>query len=141
MTSARSLLRWQFQVAHELLDAAVGALDAEAGRRRPAGAPGLAAAGYAHALLCEDLSVNGVLGAGEPLALSTWAGRTGLSELPPLVGSLLWFYLKVAMAGVSLLWIFRLVETGCYVLIIVRACFFGIRNFFGNPDSSFCVRP
>jgi hypothetical protein len=41
-------------------------------------------------VLCEDLSVNGVLGAGKPLALSTWAGRTGLSEIPPLVGTIGW---------------------------------------------------
>jgi hypothetical protein len=36
----------------------------------------------ARAVLCEDLIVNGVLAARVPLALSTWRGRTGLSELP-----------------------------------------------------------
>jgi hypothetical protein len=35
-------------------------------------------------VLCEDLSVSGVLAGRTPLALSSWAGRTGLSELPPL---------------------------------------------------------
>lgn len=29
---------------------------------------------YARVVWCEDLSVNGVLAAGTPLALSTWAG-------------------------------------------------------------------
>jgi hypothetical protein len=41
-------------------------------------------------VFCEDLSVNGVLGLGEPLALSTWAGRTGLSVIPPLIGAIDW---------------------------------------------------
>jgi hypothetical protein len=34
----------------------------------------------------------------------------GLVRLPPLVGSLTWFYLKVGMALVSFYWVFRLVE-------------------------------
>ena len=78
--SARALLRWQFGLAHDLLDAAMGGLTTEVAHRHPAGAC------YAQAVLREDLSVNGVLTAGTPLALSTWAGRTGLSELPPLAG-------------------------------------------------------
>jgi hypothetical protein len=41
-------------------------------------------------VLCEDLSVNGVLAERQPLALSSWAGRTGISELPPLVGRAGW---------------------------------------------------
>lgn len=34
-----------------------------------------------------------------------------LARLPPLVGSLCWFYLKVGMALLSLHWVFRIVET------------------------------
>jgi hypothetical protein len=33
-------------------------------------------------VLCEDLSVNGVLSAGKPLALSTWVGRMPLLADP-----------------------------------------------------------
>lgn len=33
-----------------------------------------------------------------------------LAELPPLAGSLLWFYLKVGMTLLSLRWVFRMVE-------------------------------
>ncbi|MGA8476363.1 MAG: DinB family protein [Chthoniobacterales bacterium] len=80
--SARALLRWQFRVAHELLEAAIGRLTTEAILRRPAGTATSAGACYAQVVLCEDLSVNGVLGAGTPLALSTWIGRTGISEIP-----------------------------------------------------------
>jgi hypothetical protein len=90
VTSARALLRWQLQLAHELLDGTIGPLSAEAVGRRPPGAAARAAACYAQVLLCEDLSVNGVLAAGRPLALSTFAGRTGLSELPALAGPTDW---------------------------------------------------
>ena len=32
------------------------------------------------------------------------------TELPPVVGALAWFYFKVLLAGLSLLWVFRIVE-------------------------------
>ncbi len=88
--SARALLRWQFRLAHELLDAAVERLTTEAVHRRPPGTAASAGACYAQVVLGEDLSVNGVLAAGTPLALSTWVGRTGLSELPRLAGPIDW---------------------------------------------------
>jgi hypothetical protein len=34
-----------------------------------------------------------------------------LAQLPPLVGSLCWFYLKLGLTWLALLWVFRLVET------------------------------
>jgi hypothetical protein len=82
--SARALLRWQFRVAHELLEATVERITTEAVHRCPSGTAASAAACYAQVVLCEDLSVNGVLGGGTPLALSTWFGRTGVSEMPLL---------------------------------------------------------
>ena len=33
-----------------------------------------------------------------------------LAKLPPVAGALVWFYLKAAMALLSLYWVFRLVE-------------------------------
>jgi hypothetical protein len=88
--SARALLRRQFRLAHELLDLTIEGLDPEALDRCEAGAAARAGAGYARVVVCEDLSVNGVLAAGTPLALSSWAARTGLSELPPLAGPTDW---------------------------------------------------
>ncbi|HXT37942.1 MAG TPA: DinB family protein [Chloroflexota bacterium] len=82
--SARALLRRQFDLAHDLLDTALEGLPAEAIHRHPPGTAAPAGACYAQIVLCEDLSVNGVLAARTPLALSSWIGRTGLSELPPL---------------------------------------------------------
>jgi hypothetical protein len=81
----RALLQRQFRVAHALLDAAIDTFPNHPPRRRPQyGAAAIVR--YAQTVLCEDLTVNGVLAAGAPLALSTWSGRTGLSELPPLAG-------------------------------------------------------
>src|ERR1700736_6278812 len=88
--SARALLRWQFRVAHELLEATVERITTEAGHRCPSGTAAPAAACYAQVVLCEDLSVNGVLGGGTPLALSTWFGRTGVSEMPSLADPISW---------------------------------------------------
>jgi DinB superfamily len=88
--SARALLRWQFRVVHELLEVAIERLTTEAVRRRSAGTAASAGACYAQVVLCEDLSVNGILGAGTPLALSTWIGRTGISEIPLLADPTGW---------------------------------------------------
>lgn len=68
MTSARALLRHQLRVAHDRLEGAARPLGGEAARR------------YADVLLAEDLIVNGVLAGGQPLSLTTWAGRTGARE-------------------------------------------------------------
>ena len=77
------LLRWQFRVAHKLLDDVLERLSTEAVHHGSLDASALVAARYAQVVLCEDLSVNGVLAAGQPLAFSAWAGRTGLSAMPP----------------------------------------------------------
>lgn len=83
MTSAPVLLRWQLRVAHDLLEATIAPVTQEDLERSPAGRGARAAACYAEALTSEDLIVNGVLAAVGPLALTTWWGRTGVSELPP----------------------------------------------------------
>jgi hypothetical protein len=75
VSSAAGLLRWQFRFAHRMLEGAVDGLPGEAGR------PVIR---YAQVVLCEDLTISGGLAAGAPLALSVWAGHTGLSELPRL---------------------------------------------------------
>jgi hypothetical protein len=88
--SAIALLRWQFQRAHELLEGAIPRLFTKAVRRRARGTAAPAAACYAQAVVCEDMAINGVLANGTPLALSIWAGRTGLSVMPPLIGTADW---------------------------------------------------
>ena len=75
-------MRWQFKSVHDFLNAAIEQIPTEIGGQPPTGrTPGIVAS-YARAVFSEDLAVNGVLAKGTPLALSTWLGRTGLSELP-----------------------------------------------------------
>ena len=88
--SARTLLRWQFQHVHELLDAVIEQIPTEALCRHLSSAAPAVAAAYAQVVVSEDLAVNGVLAKGSPLALSTWVGRTGLSEMPPCVVATDW---------------------------------------------------
>jgi len=88
--SAKRLLRKQFQIAHALLDDAMDRLPLETVHRCAFGTNVSSGVRYAQVVLCEDLSVNGVLAAGTPLVFSTWAGRTGLSEIPPFVSAMGW---------------------------------------------------
>jgi hypothetical protein len=41
---------------------------------------------YAHLVMGEDGFVNGLLGGGQPLFASDWAGKIGVSEAPPADG-------------------------------------------------------
>lgn len=81
MITATGLLRWQFRLVHELLEGAVARLPVDAPRPR---------ARYAQVVLCEDLTVGAGLAGMVPLALASWAGHTGLSELPPLAARTDW---------------------------------------------------
>src|SRR5918995_1083786 len=82
--AASALLRWQLGLAHRLLDGTVARLPPELVHRHPPGQAAPAGACYAHAVISEDLIVNGVLAGARQLSLTTWAGRTGLGELPEL---------------------------------------------------------
>src|SRR4051812_16569414 len=82
---ASALLRWQFSLAHRLLDGTFAGVPAELIHQQPAETAAPLGASYAQIVVSEDLIVNGVLAAGQPLARSIWAGQTGLSDLPPLV--------------------------------------------------------
>jgi hypothetical protein len=76
--SEAALLRWQFRLVHESLDAVFDTLLVQ--EHAP----------YARVTVCEDVIINGVLAGGKPLAFSTWRGQTGLSELPPLTSPTEW---------------------------------------------------
>ena len=82
--SGRTLLRWQLQRAHRLLGASIDSLSDQVLHHRSSAGSMPIGASFAQVVVCEDLTVNGILAARAPLVLSTWAGRTGLSELPPL---------------------------------------------------------
>lgn len=88
--SASALLRWQFEHMRLLLDATAEELLEDTNCHNPPDGVTQARVCYARAVLNEDLGIHGVLAVGPPLALSTWSGRTGLSDLPPLIGPIDW---------------------------------------------------
>ena len=99
------LLRWQFRLMHRLLDMAGDEISAEHSRGGSHDVVARAGACYAQIALCEDVSVHSALAVGPPLALTNWAGHTGLSELPPLVGTIDWraWTCRVRLADVAAL--------------------------------------
>lgn len=88
--SASALLRWQFEHMRRLLDATAEELMEDSNRHRLPDGIVQARVCYARAVLSEDLGIHGVIAIGPPLALSTWSGRTGLSDLPPMMGPIDW---------------------------------------------------
>lgn len=81
--STAELLRNQLQQAHEFLDGAVADVTDEQAHWRPAGLANPLGATYAHLLCGEDAFIATL--AGRPALFSDgWAGRVGVSELPPL---------------------------------------------------------
>jgi hypothetical protein len=67
VNTAADQLRRQFREVHQVLDSRFDGLASDA-----------------QLVWWEDITVNGVLAGCAPLALSTWRGRTGLSQLPPI---------------------------------------------------------
>jgi hypothetical protein len=80
---AVSLIRQQLQAAHGILDETMKDVTAEQAHWAPPGTANPLGATYAHMVLSEDFVVNGMLKGGTPLAMSTWAGKVGISEPPP----------------------------------------------------------
>lgn len=77
-----SLLREHFQAAIQLLEGTMEGVTPEQAHWVPPGAANPIGANYAHVVVGQDLLINGRLKDGTPLFTGTWAGRTGLSELP-----------------------------------------------------------
>lgn len=83
---AVSLLREQLTEAHTLLEAVMQGVTPEAAHWMPPGQANPVGATYAHVVLSEDRTINGVLQHRRPLYETTWAGKTGMSELMPQQG-------------------------------------------------------
>lgn len=77
------LLRQQHKEAHEWLEATMQGVTSEHLHWKPQGKANPIGACYAHVILGEDYLVNVMLKGGAPLAATTWAGKTGVSEIPP----------------------------------------------------------
>jgi len=78
-----SLLREHLQGAVRLLDGTMDGVTREQAHWIPPGTANPIGANYAHVVLGQDGLVNGMLKGGAPLFATSWAGRTGASELPP----------------------------------------------------------
>jgi hypothetical protein len=80
---ALSLLREQLRDAHALLEAVMEGVTPEAAHWIPPGRANPVGATYAHVVVSEDRTINGILRHRRPLYDTTWSGKTGLNELMP----------------------------------------------------------
>ncbi len=81
--SAIALLREQFNDAACYVDTIVADLLPEDAHWKPAGTALPAGAVFGHLAVAIDGVVNGWIAGRTPLFMSSWAGKTGLSEPPP----------------------------------------------------------
>lgn len=80
---ATDILRQQVQMAHEWLESTFEGVNHEQAHWKPQGQANPIAACYAHVITGEDAIINMMLKGGPPMMATSWAGKTGLSELPP----------------------------------------------------------
>lgn len=85
--SAAALLRGQYKSAHDILEATVQDVTSEMAHWSPPGIANPLGATYAHVAAGEDFILHGMVRGAAPLIASTWAGKAGLSELPPAGGA------------------------------------------------------
>jgi hypothetical protein len=78
-----ALLRQQFKTGHEFLEGTMQGVTPDMAHWTPPGKAQPLGANYAHVLISEDFLINGLLKGAAPLLASTWAGKVGVSELPP----------------------------------------------------------
>ncbi len=83
-TGKVTALREVLAAGHGVLEATMADVTADVAAWRPPGTALPIAACYAHVVVAEDGMVNGILKGGVPLFFGEWAGRTGLSALPPM---------------------------------------------------------
>ncbi len=82
-TGKVTALREVLSAGHGVLEATMADVTAAVAAWNPPGTALPIGACYAHVVVAEDGMVNGVLKGGVPLFLGAWAGKTGLSALPP----------------------------------------------------------
>ncbi len=79
-----SLLKASIEGAHQVLEGTMADVTQEQADWAPPGKAHSLGVNYAHAILSEDMVVNGMLKGAAPLAMTTFAGKAGVSELPPM---------------------------------------------------------
>jgi DinB superfamily len=83
-TIATSLLRSQYQAAHDWLEGTLAGVTDEVAAWQPPGRALPIGANYLHHVIGEDAVVNMILTDGAALMMSRFEGKTGMSELMPL---------------------------------------------------------
>ncbi len=76
-----AVLRQQLKDAHSWLEATMQGLTDAQVHWKPTGTANPISACYAHVFTGEDWAINMLIKGGAPLMVTTWAGKTGLSEL------------------------------------------------------------
>jgi hypothetical protein len=90
-TSSRvALLRDVVRGARNVLDGTMADVTQAQAEFIPPGVANPLGATYAHVVCSEDIIVQGMFKGTAPLAATTWAGRTGLSEPMPMPGGETW---------------------------------------------------
>lgn len=85
---AIEILRGIFKQSHDVLENTLADVDEAMLNWQPPGIANSIGANYAHIVTGEDFLVNVMMRQGAPLLASSWAGKTGLSELPPVGGGM-----------------------------------------------------
>jgi len=81
-----SILKEQVEGAHGILEQTMADVTPEQAHWSPPGVANPLGATYAHLVSSEDMFVNGMLKGGAPIMASTFVGKSGLSEPPPMGG-------------------------------------------------------
>ena len=77
-------LRENIGTTRWLVDGTMQDIPADLVNKQPGGTASSIGALYAHVVVSEDMMINGLIQGKQPLAASTFAGKTGLSEMPPM---------------------------------------------------------
>jgi len=81
-----SMLRAQFKGAHDVLEGTMQEVTPETAAWQPPGNANAIGPNYAHVVTGEDAILLGMARGAAPLLATSWAGKIGLSEMPPLDG-------------------------------------------------------
>lgn len=90
---ALASLRENIGTTRWLVDGTMEGVTNELANKQPGGAANPIGALYAHVVASEDMMINGLLQGKPPIAATGFAGKTGMSEMPPTEDALgpAWF--------------------------------------------------
>jgi len=75
----------ELQAAHQTLEGTILGVTQEQAHWHPPGIAHPVGATYAHVILSEDATINGMFKGQAPLFAGGWVGQTGVSEPPPML--------------------------------------------------------